>query len=47
MDFKDKLVRDYGFNERDRNETIGRYWPETLKSGMGLGSVVLKWDRLL
>ena len=30
MDFKDKLAQHYGFTERDWNETVSRYRPETL-----------------
>jgi len=30
MDFKDKLVQHYGFTDRDWNETVSRYRPESL-----------------
>jgi len=30
MDFKDKLVQHYGFTERDWEETVSRFHPETL-----------------
>ncbi|NLE34162.1 MAG: hypothetical protein GX622_03590 [Bacteroidales bacterium] len=30
MDFKDKLVQHYGFTERDWDETVSRFRPETL-----------------
>jgi CRP-like cAMP-binding protein len=30
MDFKDKLIEHYGFTEKDWNETVSRFFPETL-----------------
>jgi len=30
MDFKERLIEHYGFTERDWNETVSRYHPETL-----------------
>ncbi len=32
MDFKDRLIERYGFTERDWNETVSRYRPETLQA---------------
>ena len=30
MDFKERLIEHYGFTERDWDETVSRFWPETL-----------------
>jgi len=32
MDFKDRLIEHYGFTDRDWNETVSRYRPETLQA---------------
>ena len=30
MDFKNRLIEHYGFTDRDWDETVSRYLPETL-----------------